>query len=887
MKLKDLVASAAILFIGHTAHTSSGATHTLTINVSGSGTVTRNPTNSVYPSGATVILTALPAANWLFAGWSGDASGLLNPLNVLMNSNKIIHTAFVPIPNYTLTLTTNGSGAITLSPPGGIYPSNSTVQAQAIPEAGWVFLNWSGDADGSANPITMLMNTHRNIVANFAQLPQITVQPQSVTVALGGHASFNVTAVGTEPLSYQWSFNNAPINGANASSLVISNVQTTSAGIYSVVISNMLGHITSSTAFLEIANGCSGSNVLTECSETALRGAIVKGGWVRFCCNGTITLSNTITISNDVVLDATGFSVAISGNNAVRLFTVNSGVNFYLTNLWLINGLYRGTNGPDSGGRGEIAEGGAILNYGGTVCLIYCGLTNNQAVGGATTDFTQLASAEGRGGALANRNGTLLLQSVIAAGNSTAGGINRFFGLNAVRGGDAGGGVVFNEGGDVLIRDSVLRSNAALANRGGKAKGGAIYMASGFLDILDSTLASNVAEGGVGVLSAFGGPSFPGGEGLGGALYAGGGTAIVTHVTLLQNEAFGGGGVTGSAEAGGIYSTGTLVVSDSILSSNRAQATNTSGGPGGNARAGAVLSKGIATINRTTFSHNSAFGFAGGGARGVLSNGGSSVGGAVVNEGLLAVTNSTFAMNRVRSGDGAFDPLLTRSAQPGPAFGGAFFNQTGTVHLVNVTIASNLVIGGTPFTPALIGGAQIANSNGTVTLFNSILAYGTNGNGWGTLVDAGYNVSSDGSIPLNSGSSFSFTDPRLGPLKDNGGLTFTMGLMPDSPAIDFGGSAGAPSIDQRDFPRPTGSGIDIGAFEFPGFAPPLQIRRVGQTVQLSFEAEAGQSYDLQSSSNLVAWVILETVGPWSTNTLVKRTNSAPNDTRRFFRLEEH
>jgi hypothetical protein len=71
---------------------------------------------------------------------------------------------------------------------------------------------------------------------------------------------------------------------------------------------------------------------------------------------------------------------------------------------------------------------------------------------------------------------------------------------------------------------------------------------------------------------------------------------------------------------------------------------------------------------------------------------------------------------------------------------------------------------------------------------------------------------------------------NLGPLQDNGGLTFTMALLPGSPAIDQGISEGL-STDQRGMPRTAdqpnldnasgGDGTDIGAFELPVVAPTL------------------------------------------------------------------
>jgi hypothetical protein len=82
--------------------------------------------------------------------------------------------------------------------------------------------------------------------------PTITAQPQSQNVAVNDPATLTVTAYGTQPLSYQWLFNGSNITGATASSLVLTNVQVTDAGSYSVFISNRVGSVTSSNALLTV-----------------------------------------------------------------------------------------------------------------------------------------------------------------------------------------------------------------------------------------------------------------------------------------------------------------------------------------------------------------------------------------------------------------------------------------------------------------------------------------------------------------------------------------------------------------------------------------------------------------------------------------------------------
>lgn len=83
--------------------------------------------------------------------------------------------------------------------------------------------------------------------------PRITAQPQSQSVTAGGSVVFSVTASSPGALSYRWNLNGNAISSTASNSLTISNVQTTNAGEYTVVVSNGDGSVTSNKATLTVA----------------------------------------------------------------------------------------------------------------------------------------------------------------------------------------------------------------------------------------------------------------------------------------------------------------------------------------------------------------------------------------------------------------------------------------------------------------------------------------------------------------------------------------------------------------------------------------------------------------------------------------------------------
>lgn len=80
----------------------------------------------------------------------------------------------------------------------------------------------------------------------------ITAHPQPRAVRVGDAVEFTVTATGTEPLTFAWQRNGAPIPGATGVNFQIGAVQPADAGHYRVVVANPAGSVVSQTAELGV-----------------------------------------------------------------------------------------------------------------------------------------------------------------------------------------------------------------------------------------------------------------------------------------------------------------------------------------------------------------------------------------------------------------------------------------------------------------------------------------------------------------------------------------------------------------------------------------------------------------------------------------------------------
>jgi CSLREA domain-containing protein len=254
-------------------------------------------------------------------------------------------------------------------------------------------------------------------------------------------------------------------------------------------------------------------------------------------------------------------------------------------------------------------------------------------------------------------------------------------------------------------------------------------------------------------------------------------TIAVTDSTVIGNTTMNGSG-------GGIYGGKFVVITRSTISGNTAN----------NFDSGGVHSEARATIDSSTISGNTVNNGNGGGFAGQNT----------------ILSNSTVSGNKA-TGDGLGTGLG----------GGVYFTapDTGNLSWNQVTIANNTAPKG--------GG--LYRVSGAIAIANTIIAK-NNGSPdcfrITPITSLGHNIDGGAGCGFTNASDKANTDPRLGPLTNNGGPTQTMALLSGSPAIDAGDPADCPATDQRGVTRPQdGDGsppatCDIGAFEAPANTSP-------------------------------------------------------------------
>jgi hypothetical protein len=108
-----------------------------------------------------------------------------------------------------------------------------------------------------------LVTSSNAVLTVLTQPPTITAQPVSQTNYVGATVSFSVTAGGSLPFSYQWSFNTTNLPGATNATLTLTDLQLNQAGDYSVLVTNAYGATNSAIAVLTV-------NLSSPCAPVSL-----------------------------------------------------------------------------------------------------------------------------------------------------------------------------------------------------------------------------------------------------------------------------------------------------------------------------------------------------------------------------------------------------------------------------------------------------------------------------------------------------------------------------------------------------------------------------------------------------------------------------------------
>ena len=181
-------------------------------------------------------------------------------------------------------------------------------------------------------------------------------------------------------------------------------------------------------------------------------------------------------------------------------------------------------------------------------------------------------------------------------------------------------------------------------------------------------------------------------------------------------------------------------------------------------------------------------------------------------DGSVSIINSTISGNYARESGGGLEvddnPLTVRLTTISNNSTDANSGGAGGLEWLGPHLARGV-----------FSGSIIAGNRGGAFGFPDCLVYAS-----GAVISGGFNIAgsscdfaAEGDL-VRDGDLASF---GLGPLGWNGGITQTMPLLPDSPAVDRipvgsgapGGHALCPQVDQRGVARPQGQACDSGAYE--------------------------------------------------------------------------
>jgi hypothetical protein len=197
--------------------TASATNVTLTVSVTGNGTVTGGGIGCTSAGGAgctasepansVVTLTATAGSGAGFTSWGGACAGSTLTCTVTMDAAKTVTAAFSGSgggtgSTFPLSVSVTGSGTVT---GGGVncgngalvcsanVAANTTVTLTATPVSGATFTSWGGACSGSATTCTVTMNAAKNVSATFSGTTPGTGNETTLTLIVRGKGTVSAS----------------------------------------------------------------------------------------------------------------------------------------------------------------------------------------------------------------------------------------------------------------------------------------------------------------------------------------------------------------------------------------------------------------------------------------------------------------------------------------------------------------------------------------------------------------------------------------------------------------------------------------------------------------------------------------------------------------------
>jgi hypothetical protein len=172
-------------------------TYSISVKVSGFGSIAKSPDQDIFTYGTSVQLIATPAAGWKFTGWIEDLTTVTNPVTLIVSRTHSIVAQFelvAPSLTSSLGVVVVGKGSVVRSPDRDLFDPIETVELRAVPATGWTFTEWKGDLTGTTPTVQLPMTSSKAVIATFEQLPE----EKTWNVAISGGTNGKITPTGPQ-----------------------------------------------------------------------------------------------------------------------------------------------------------------------------------------------------------------------------------------------------------------------------------------------------------------------------------------------------------------------------------------------------------------------------------------------------------------------------------------------------------------------------------------------------------------------------------------------------------------------------------------------------------------------------------------------------------------